>query len=90
MMLARVEQPTFAGFLEFAKRQAQDKVYPYSDCDDCACAQYAKHIGQFEDWRYVSYADVWDDLNYWAAYQPHTFGSLVTRLELEMKHARYR
>jgi hypothetical protein len=92
-MLARVERPTLAGFLEFAKRHPQGERYQWWDMDNCACAQYARHIGQFDAWREnddhdVVHArpanDMWEILNTIATGVPYTFGNLVKEIEKEM------
>lgn len=56
--------------------------YYWSDANNCACAQFAKDIGRFDDWqvRDMTILSDWEKLNIAARSEPHTFGALLGRL----------
>jgi hypothetical protein len=77
------EGPSISGFLEFTKDQCPTVKYQWDNSHICACARYAKKIGQVDGWRNRSYSTdtVWGWLNSIASHQPHTYGALTKRLK---------
>lgn len=83
-----IQHPSVAGLLAFCESQKPDTAYEWLDCHECACGQYARSIGQFEDWFGGDGAPVygwnrrWSDLNVLAsgALGETTFGALAGRL----------
>jgi hypothetical protein len=47
----KTEEPSFAGFIAWLEKHPTDDEYVWGDNNDCACAQYAKSLGRFDEWR---------------------------------------
>lgn len=66
---------TLQAFRDFAASKPTQEMYPYYDCDRCACAQFAAA-------NRVRFGGVgWFPFNDIASVQPHTFGALTQRLD---------
>ena len=37
-------------FRDFVANKPADQIYQWQDREDCACAQFARHIGLFDEW----------------------------------------
>lgn len=76
--------PSMEQFRDFAARQPANRTYNWVDSSVCACAQYARQIGE-PNW--TGYADgsvrsgFWNIANGLAHVLPHTFGALTQRLD---------
>lgn len=73
-------------FLDFARKQPEKKEYNYSDYATCACGEFAKSLGMFDQYTdYIRFRLAADTpfvhMELHAASLPHTWGALVKRLE---------
>lgn len=71
---------TKEAFAEWCEKHPADEFYDYWHSGNCACGQYAKHIGLFGHWLGNSHTPFWMVSNDKAAVFPHTFGALASRL----------
>lgn len=72
---------TLKAFAEFCERRG-DERYNWGSSSECACAQYAIHLGAWKQWvesevHDGSFFDVADDI---AMQEPRTFSALAARL----------
>jgi len=68
------EGPTLEGFISWLETQDPEQEYPWRRSEECACAQYGKHLGV----KFSPGKEAWDSLNS-IAYRagPWTFGNLL-------------
>jgi hypothetical protein len=74
-----VGQPSLQGFIAWLETQDPEQQYQWSCSGECACAQYARHLG-VKSWGDVwnPYRIIWSELNSIAyLVQPRTFGNLL-------------
>ena len=74
-------QLSIEAFAEFCERKPADEQYNYWSMTECACAQYARHLGgQLQGKRKA----FWFKINVIATPEPHTFGALAARLRASL------
>lgn len=77
-------------FGEFAKSKPADETYEYMKPGECACAQFAIHMGM--EAQYIGLTDptqmfnvpegyIFTEAELYAASKPHTFGALAERIK---------
>ena len=72
---------TLEAFAEWCEKQPARKQYDYWNTEDCACAQYAKSIGDDRPFHeFVCGSPFWTRANARAFYRPWSFKSLAKRL----------
>ena len=82
------QQPSVAGFAAFVATKDPAEEYRWLDPTACACGQYARSIGKYEDWLNVptrppADSKLWRELNRLAQIGPYparTFGKLAQKL----------
>jgi hypothetical protein len=69
------QQPSLQGFIAWLETKDPAEKYNWSRADQCACGQYARHLGvRWNPWR----GNIWGRLNSIAyLVQPRTFGNLL-------------
>ena len=87
---------SLVGFRDFAASKKPDEKYMFLNRETCACAQYAKHIGLYDEWMKAELGgacmnnSMWSRLNNIAgaddaldppADEKYTWGALRDRLE---------
>lgn len=81
--------PSLSSFESWLETKDPSQTYPYSDCRNCACAQYLQAIGKFDEkWLSKSHhGDTMYTLNMLAAGDQfsgespdYTFGKLLERV----------
>lgn len=72
---------TFEAFADWIRDNRQiDRIYDWSSCRVCACAQYAHSLG-ISDWEnHIRDGNFWDRANQIACAFPRTYGALEQRL----------
>lgn len=71
-------------FLQFAEKKPQMKRYEYADPKVCACGQFAKSLGIYEDYEEkvtaIQQGSRFYQLEKLAAQAPFTWGALTERI----------
>lgn len=70
-------QLSIEAFADFCERKSAEEPYYFWSITECACAQYARHLGGKLQGRRKAF---WFVINDVAAVEPHTFGALAARL----------
>ena len=82
--------PSLESMAAWLETKDPNEEYSWIDSHKCACAQYAKARGVFDQWRghgwYSSDRPVWHDLNMMAQHC-ETFGKLLERVREAMNAA---
>lgn len=70
-------------FEDFCRSKKEDEEYIYLDCSICACGQFFKSIGMYQDYIHPHGQTMYNirhEMECLAMKQPHTFGALAERI----------
>jgi hypothetical protein len=79
-------------FRDFAATRDPGERYEYTSRENCACGQFARHLGLQQDWSRASLSEgIWATMNrlahgmaadaYWTPSGAHTWGELRKRID---------
>jgi hypothetical protein len=78
---------TILSMRDYAATKDPEESYRYTSRADCACAQFARHIGLYDDWSGYGTLPLWGTLNQIAmGHGAHdwTWGKLKERLDASL------